>query len=77
MTSLFVLLKYLCAFIRWKGAHTVRDMERQMHVGSGGVADINVSADPQPFQNLNIAELLMAIRISLGFYLFIYLNYVF
>lgn len=68
MTGLFVLLKYLCAFTRRKGAHTVRHIERQTHVGLGVVGDINVSADPQPFQHLIIAVLLMAINISVSFY---------
>lgn len=44
--------------------------------GFEGVDDINVSADPQPFQNLIIAGLLMAINISIRFYLFIKLYYI-
>lgn len=44
--------------------------------GFEGVDDINVSADPQPFQNPIIAGLLMAINISISFYLFIILYYI-
>lgn len=48
---------------------TVRDIEHlRVLVGLGGVDDINVSADPKPFQNLIITGLL----ISIGFYLFLF-----